>query len=790
MLSAPDLALVRRESRLPGLALALDEQALAAVLAERWPQARVGRLVLTYVRLKPGTSCLVAGTIDVAGQPWPVHVNVLPIGSSKVAHPRARVPASGPDGLVPLAIDALGLAVWPFPNDAALRPLARLHQPAERTRVLSAISALDPSAEAGRLQTLAYKPERRYVAAWAPPGRPVATLRLHVAASARAVAAARQLRSRGDLRLPSLIGASPRWQAMLVEWLPGVGLPELISDPQADPAPLGRRVGAALAELHASGPADLPAHGVGDAVRTADAAAAHVSWTSPDLSPRAAALARELRGVLAAGDRRHRCTIHGDFYAKQVLIDQSHVAFVDMDEAAAGDPAMDVANFLAHLELEVVMGRLWEARAREVAEAFLEGYRWATSSAGGASFAGLDAQVAAALIRLAPRPFRERLPVWSVQTEALIARAEAHIRIAHRRVRRASGADRLAAPPLDPRVRALAADPALAFVLPAIDCVKAAEWLNDVTTSERAPVVGVQQSTVLRHKPGRRCLIEFQVRTREGPERWLAKVRAKGADTRTARLQDALWRSGFDDSSAHGVSVPEVIGVAPHLRLWLQRQVEGAVGLGDDRWLEDREVWSRAARAAVRLHASSIAPDRTHTIADELTALDSRLESLAARVPTLAADVARLRTACAVVAECCPAPAVPRCLHRDFYFDQVLVVGKRLYLVDLDTAAMGDPALDAGNFIAHLLERAVREPGQAGSALRAARAFRASFLAASLDVDPRSVEAYTTLALARLAAITCDFAERRPFTGAVVRACLERCEAASRFSVVGAVAPR
>ena len=49
--------------------------------------------------------------------------------------------------------------------------------------------------------------------------------------------------------------------------------------------------------------------------------------------------------------------VHRDFHDGQVLLDESYaVGLIDFDLMAAGDPALDVANFLCHLELREHQG--------------------------------------------------------------------------------------------------------------------------------------------------------------------------------------------------------------------------------------------------------------------------------------------------------------------------------------------------------------------------------------------------------------------------------------------------
>jgi aminoglycoside phosphotransferase (APT) family kinase protein len=68
------------------------------------------------------------------------------------------------------------------------------------------------------------------------------------------------------------------------------------------------------------------------------------------------AWAERIARVLAACDRLGAATpparvtgIHRDFYADQVLVDGPDLYLVDFDLYCAGDPALDVGNFLGHI---------------------------------------------------------------------------------------------------------------------------------------------------------------------------------------------------------------------------------------------------------------------------------------------------------------------------------------------------------------------------------------------------------------------------------------------------------
>lgn len=134
--------------------------------------------------------------------------------------------------------------------------------------------------------------------------------------------------------------------------------------------------GVALAELHALDLPKLP-------VRNFDEHVGDLMRPHPEaLAERCPELARALRAVLegcreatAGAEANLPAILHRDFHPRQIFHDRRHVWVIDWDLAAAGDPALDVGNFLMLLGLKYGGGPL----SRFMAEAFLAGY--ATRSA-------------------------------------------------------------------------------------------------------------------------------------------------------------------------------------------------------------------------------------------------------------------------------------------------------------------------------------------------------------------------------------------------------------------------
>jgi thiamine kinase-like enzyme len=77
------------------------------------------------------------------------------------------------------------------------------------------------------------------------------------------------------------------------------------------------------------------------------------------------------RSLATCGDAE-QAPSHRDFYDKQVLLANGRATLIDFDTYCMADPALDLGNFLAHLELARRQGLM---PADGLHDAFLEGYR-------------------------------------------------------------------------------------------------------------------------------------------------------------------------------------------------------------------------------------------------------------------------------------------------------------------------------------------------------------------------------------------------------------------------------
>lgn len=277
----------------------------------------------------------------------------------------------------------------------------------------------------------------------------------------------------------------------------------------------------------------------------------------------------------------------------------------------------------------------------------------------------------------------------------------------------------------------------------------------------------------LRHKPGKRALLQYRLqRPMHDDLLLIGKLRFKGADRHGFEVQRALHAQGFDMPGLH---VPEALALLPEQRLWLQRRVPGTMATRLLLPGSDTRLAARIGQAIAALHRAGVPTRKRWTQADEMTMLEARLLQAASLRPGLATQILALRDACRRLAgRMMPNPVCG--IHRDCYADQILVDGERLYWLDLDLYCEGDPALDAGNFIAHLTESAFRHQQDPWAMQAHEHAVRTAFIAHGAHRIPAaSVDAWTTLSLARHVFLSTQFPDRHHTTAALIAHCLTRC---------------
>ena len=283
---------------------------------------------------------------------------------------------------------------------------------------------------------------------------------------------------------------------------------------------------------------------------------------------------------------------------------------------------------------------------------------------------------------------------------------------------------------------------------------------------------------VVRYKPQRRCLVEYDLAVEDldgRPEQLTAigKVRSRSYGKSGPRLLAALREAGFDDAAADGISVPEPLGHVASLRMWLQRKVIG-VDLGAQlAGPNGVQLARRVADAAAKLHRARVPPERRHLMEDELRILHDCLPRVVQQHPEWEARIQAVLSACVRLGESLAEPALTG-IHRDFYPQQIVLAGDRLYLLDFDLYCSGDPALDVGNFIGHLSEHALRVEGNISALAAVEGALEDRFCELSGEQLRASVRAYALLTLVRHIYLSGILPGRAAVTAALFEHCEER----------------
>lgn len=252
-------------------------------------------------------------------------------------------------------------------------------------------------------------------------------------------------------------------------------------------------------------------------------------------------------------------------------------------------------------------------------------------------------------------------------------------------------------------------------------------------------VLGVR---VLRYHAGSRCTLAWSLAGWES-DVGIVKVTAHTFASHAQTLR-SLAQAGFDGVSAF--RVPTLRATIPEMDLVMMDQAPGVPFHH-----LDPGVWPQAAhRVALWLAAcanAAIALPASYALHHPLAAArrwSARLQRLA---PDLAQHSARLLQD--LVATQPPWPPVARRIHGDFGMGHVFCAPHAITVIDWDSCRLGDPAEDAGHFLASLAHLALHRAPTA-AIITAVGSFRATY-AEALPASAAVLPFYTALACLRKA---------------------------------------
>ncbi len=416
MLSAANQNLATRDQALQGLRVLLDQQATTQAIAGCGVPVDATAQI-EYLRYKPQQRCISMIRLHDGSHARRFVLTAFPA----LAYERHRAKTALHVGWTGGWHDDLHrIRIDQFPFDPGLRHIAKCFEPASRNRLLRRTLGRNLHPDQFNMDWLAYKPGRRYVASTSKIAvesttrvQPCYTLKFYTD-SQFAETLQRLLSVNSiDFSSPKVVGDNERYQTIALDWASGQVFADYVSQEILASAELFE-IGYQLARLHNC---RLPAQLVPAAApHRLEELAEYVGFISPKLESLAWYAATETQLQLASLTRP-LTMIHGDFYAKQVLVEQGGIKFIDFDQAGLGSPDQDVANFVAKLHWQAINQGSAQAYAEQCANIFLDGYR---SGRHGFDERAYRVQLAASLIRCSTHPFRRAMPDWEETTHQLL----------------------------------------------------------------------------------------------------------------------------------------------------------------------------------------------------------------------------------------------------------------------------------------------------------------------------------------------------------------------------------
>ncbi len=757
-----DRVVVQGSPDIPGLERLLQ----GTRWADRWALDRVPPARAAYVRLKPQQNCLV-GYQHASGQWWGHAVAYRRDAQDKLQNAERYLAES--DSCPGFVDPEQGLVAFRFPHDPRLPQLRRLFL-TERARLPEYLSTVLPQSQWGSavsLDVLSYKPQRRCVLRVTSQEGARAVLRCYLPAAYESAHSANKHMSGQQWYAARRLGHSDRHHILAHEWLDGRTL-SLTEKPLAAVTSAGEW----LARLHAATSVKLPVISpemLADRMRAGCQALAVVA---PSLATRVATIEATLATRIEVAVA-HVGLAHGDFHRQQILMTSSGLAVVDWDHACVAPPGLDLACFVADhmLSLTLAMARNPEG-VFQSGLSLIDNFFAAYEQAGGRVPANIWSHIAAQLLQCASKPFRQRWVDWPEATSSLLRLAElCRETVTHhagRRSRRTGASARIERDRL------------------ARDGDSQSEWLDEPLRVELVEqklahlevsnqLIGTLDLSAVRvekHVPERRCLLRYEWDTPAGdpPVRLLGKIRRKRLDVLGLAAQRLVYDAVQPDD---GWRVAEPVAVVPAWNMWLQSVLPGETA---DAWLtpnSDVDTARRIGKVLARLHGLQLRVTREHTWDDEYSILADGLQRVAEDCPAWSARIARVLASCG--RRLAALPIGPRTgIHRDFYPAQVLATVTEIGIVDFDLFSMGHPAVDVGNFVAHLIEAALRLYGDADVLNGHVQGFIEGYLTESPAISRDHIEAMTLVSLARHICIAHRIRDRKAFCQSTLELCEER----------------
>ncbi|MEE9554993.1 MAG: phosphotransferase [candidate division Zixibacteria bacterium] len=264
----------------------------------------------------------------------------------------------------------------------------------------------------------------------------------------------------------------------------------------------------------------------------------------------------------------------------------------------------------------------------------------------------------------------------------------------------------------------------------------------------------VIECRLLGYRLERRCVFEYtlDMKQNDGIERIkvVAKIARPKKIAAALKIFEKFSATEMTADSSDGLTVPEYLGCDNDHGIILMEFVSGRSlhSLIGNRSFP--ESCHEAGRLIRKLHSISLGDLPYYTADDELDSLSKIVDIINSVFPELGeafGDAYSGITRGRIGDDYAVGP-----VHRDFYDKQTLHSPGRATLLDFDNMALSDPALDYGNFMAHLDLRRYQSPENEMMIIDGSEAFVSGYESAGKEFTKR-VNWWRAAALLRLAGL-------------------------------------
>jgi hypothetical protein len=234
-----------------------------------------------------------------------------------------------------------------------------------------------------------------------------------------------------------------------------------------------------------------------------------------------------------------------------------------------------------------------------------------------------------------------------------------------------------------------------------------------VTKTQPGVNFAIESFATLGYRLERRCVIRYDLKTishRCGLSRkfqLIVKILRSQASRKIIKSHEFLAANGFGRDSEDGLILPRMLSVDSQNNAVIMESVSGRSPhdlLGNPGYPESCHA---AGKILAKLHSLNGGDLPVYGPDQELETLRNRISSVEGLFPSLKAEFNEIYE---LLRDKSPDNVFSACIHRDYYDKQIVYSRERVALLDCDNLATGDPALDYGNFLAHLMLRERQEP--------------------------------------------------------------------------------